>query len=313
MIQDAVFDGFTAKLQSMAGIVMTKDKSYLLESRLTPIASEFDVEGVEALMQKFVAAPNTDPVVNAVVDAMTTNETLFFRDTRPFDIFKAACIPHFLEARKTEKKLRIWSAASSTGQEAYSLCMILKEMGPQFDGWTIEMLGTDLSDSALRKAQEAKYTQFEVQRGMPIQMLMKYFDQQGDSWLLKDDIKNMVKFKKFNLLDDPTLFGKFDVIMLRNVLIYFDVPTKQAILQRMRRQVRSDGFLFLGGAETVIGLTNAFTAHEEHRGLYIPGEEAVAGSIPSAPRAVPAPPREATSEPENTTPAANTPTSISSS
>lgn len=267
MLPDPVFQPLVQKIKSLSGIVLTKDKSYLLESRLNPLLQKHGCATLEQFALKFISQ-NTGPIVDEVIDAMTTNETLFFRDNKPFDTFKTVCLPHLMKNRP-EKKIRIWSAAASTGQEAYSLCMILKEMGAALAGWQFDILGTDLCNKALQKAQEATYTQFEVQRGMPIMLLMKYFTQNGDKWHLKDEIKNMVSFKKFNLLDNSSAFGKFDVVMLRNVLIYFDMPTKKAILDKIAQQLRPDGFLFLGGAETVVGVTNTFNASNEHRGLYL--------------------------------------------
>lgn len=199
---------------------------------------------------------------------MTTNESFFFRDTKPFDLFKNFVLPQLLESRAPRRKIRIWCAAASTGQEPYSLAIILKEMQAKLAGWTIEIVGTDISQEVLDKAKLGLFSQFEVQRGLPIQLLIKYFNQVGDLWQISDDIKKMVSYRKFNLLDPYTLLGSFDVIFCRNVLIYFDQPTKTEVLEKMRKVVPDDGTLFLGAAETVLGITDKFKPVQGQRGLY---------------------------------------------
>jgi chemotaxis protein methyltransferase CheR len=174
-----------------------------------------------------------------------------------------------LANRQAKKTVRIWCAAASSGQEPYSLAMILKEKEMQFKGWRFEIIATDLSDDILDNARAATYTQFEVQRGLPITYLMKYFTQVGEKWCLKDEIKSMVKYSKFNLLDDMTRLGTFDIIFCRNVLIYFDEKTKGRVLDGLSKRLEKDGFLLLGGSETVLGLTDKFKLMPEKRGLYV--------------------------------------------
>jgi len=206
--------------------------------------------------------------VRDIVEAMTTNESFFFRDIKPFDQFKTFVLPQLLRVRAATRSLRIWSAACSSGQEPYSLAMILTEMRAQLAGWRIEIVATDLSTEILDKAQAGLYTQFEVQRGLPIQLLVKYFKQSGDRWQIDEAIRKMVQFRTFNLLDDMGPLGRFDVVFCRNVLIYFDQPTKSAVLGRVARQLAPDGYLYLGGAETVLGITDRFAPVPDNRGIY---------------------------------------------
>lgn len=263
------FDVYAALLKEKSGLTLTPDKSYLLEARLSPVAKQWGYNSLEAMTMALNGVP--DPgLVKDVVEAMTTNETSFFRDTRPFDTFKATVLPFMEKARTGRKTLRIWCAACSSGQEPYSLAMILEEMKKAMPGWSYEIIATDIDHKILEQAKKAEYTQFEVQRGLPIQMLINYFEQDDKIWRLKDVIRNKVQYKYFNLLDPMTVMGQFDIIFCRNVLIYFDADTKRTTLDKMVKQITPDGFLFLGGAETVMGVTSSFVAAPDIRGLYIP-------------------------------------------
>ena len=259
---------FSKLAKEKSGLILAPEKSYLLESRLTPVARKFGMTTLEELADSLRRMPKDDLVL-AIIEALTTNETFFFRDTKPFDIFKDYVLPPLLESRATQKKLRIWCAAASSGQEPYSIAMILKEMSAKLAGWNIEIVGTDISRDILKKAGDGRYSQFEVQRGLPIQLLLKYFKQDGDAWAISDDIKKMVTYKYFNLLDNITSLGKFDVIFCRNVLIYFDRETKGKILDQAATMMPNDGTLFLGGAETVLGITEAFKPVAGQRGIYV--------------------------------------------
>ncbi|NIA69495.1 protein-glutamate O-methyltransferase CheR [Pelagibius litoralis] len=261
------FEYIAQLLYQRSGLVITQEKAYLLESRLNPVARKWDLDGFEALITAMRTKKDEQMIVD-VTEAMTTNESFFFRDTRPFDQFRDIVLPHLLEARKAQKKLRIWSAASSSGQEPYTIAMILKELAAQMPGWTIDILATDLSKEILSKAQEGLYSQFEVQRGLPITLLMKYFTQDGDRWRINDEIKKMVTYRPFNLLDSPAGLGTFDVIFCRNVLIYFDQETKGQVLDRIAKIMPGDGFLYLGGAETVLGISDSFEVIPGQRGVY---------------------------------------------
>jgi chemotaxis protein methyltransferase CheR len=182
-------------------------------------------------------------------------------------------VPHLLTARAAQKKIRIWCAAASTGQEPYTLAMMLDEMKARLAGWRVEILGTDLSTEVLERAKAGAYTQFEVQRGLPIQLLMKYFTQNGDNWVIAPHIRSMVQYRPLNLLRDFSSLGMFDVIYCRNVLIYFDQPTKVDVLDRAAKILAPDGFMMLGAAETVVGLTDSFKPHPDRRGIYLPTPE----------------------------------------
>jgi chemotaxis protein methyltransferase CheR len=208
---------------------------------------------------------------------MTTNETSFFRDNMPFQRLKEDIIPYFLKARSMQKNIRIWCAACSSGQEPYSVAMIFREMGAQIAGWRIEITATDLSTDILAQATAGIYTQFEVQRGLPITHLVKYFTQNGDKWHVRPELKDMISFRPLNLLGDMSGLGSFDIVFCRNVLIYFDVPTKDKVLRAVKSVTKQDGVLFLGGAETVIGITEAFKSQPDIRGVYVRGDTTFPG------------------------------------
>ena len=260
------FAYISALAKQRSGLVLREDKIYLLESRLMPLARRDGIETLDQFIEK-LRRENEFNAINAVVEALTTNETLFFRDTRPFEVFRDTVIPHIVSTRKT-RKFRIWSAAASSGQEPYSLIMVLNEMGHQIAGWDYEIVGTDLSLSILEKAQAALYSQFEVQRGLPVELMVKYFEQEGQNWRFKAPYRDKVTFRKANLLEDQRALGKFDVVFCRNVLIYFDRDTKSDVLEMIADMMPDDGKLFLGGAETVLGLTDRFVAVEGVKGLY---------------------------------------------
>jgi chemotaxis protein methyltransferase CheR len=263
------FDLYRDLLYEKSGLAITPDKTYLLDSRLTPVAKKWNFASLDAMTVALRALP--DPgLVNDIIEAMTTNETSFFRDQKPFTIFEQTVLPALVAARsKGTKKIRIWCAAASTGQEPYSLLMLLKEKEALWRGITIELVGTDISNEALDIARAGAYSQFEVQRGLSISHLMKYFKQMGEKWLISDEIKKLVKFEYFNLLDDMKKFGSFDVIFCRNVLIYFDEKTKGQVFAKMAGLLPKDGYLFLGGAETTLGITDKFKPSEQYRGLYV--------------------------------------------
>lgn len=261
-------------LKKSSGLVVSENKGYLIESRLLPIARDNGLESLSELVAKMRGGAAAT-IQEQVTEAMTTNESFFFRDKTPFTIFEEAILPHILESRSSSKKFRIWCAAASTGQEPYSLGMIMNEWGPKLAGWRPEIVGTDISAEVLRRAKLGTYTQFEVQRGLPINYLVKFFKQEGNDWHIAPEIKSMVQYRKLNLLDDFSSLGKFDIVFCRNVLIYFDQETKAQILERIASQLAPDGFLILGAAETVIGITDVFKPLKGHRGLYVPAQSTV--------------------------------------
>lgn len=261
------FDFVARLVRKECGLVLSADKAYLAESRLAPVARRLGCGSADAFIRELMKEARPDRV-REVVEAMVTNETFFFRDKKPFDQFQEVVLPGLLAARANRRHIRIWCAACSTGQEPYSIAMLLKEAAAKLTGWRVEILATDISNEVLRAAQEGVYTQFEVQRGLPIQMLVKYFSQQGDKWQLKPEIRSMVTFRPFNLLHDPSPLGSFDVVFCRNVLIYFDPETKTGILDGIARVMAPDGYLYLGGAETVLGISSRFQPVPVQRGLY---------------------------------------------
>ncbi|GGE39563.1 chemotaxis protein methyltransferase [Agaricicola taiwanensis] len=266
---DADFEFLTRFLHERSGIALSKDKAYLVESRLLPLVRSHKFADLGELIGRLRFGSDA-VLAEEVIDAMTTNETFFFRDKVPFDRFTEVMLPQLIKARATERRLRIWCAACSTGQEPYSLAMLLKERAAQLPGWKIEIVATDLSPTVIDRARAGVYTQFEVQRGLPIQLLLKYFEQKGEKWEISPVLKPMVQFRTLNLLRDFSSLGRFDIVFCRNVLIYFDERTRGDIMERIARLMAPDGYLTLGAAETVIGLTNAFAGHSEHRGLYQP-------------------------------------------
>ncbi|MPZ09966.1 MAG: chemotaxis protein CheR [Kiloniellaceae bacterium] len=261
------FEYIAQLLYQRSGLVITQEKAYLLESRLNPVARKWDLDSVDALIGVLRTKKDEQLTVD-VTEAMTTNESFFFRDSRPFDQFKDIVLPHLLEARAARKQIRIWSAACSSGQEPYTLAMILKEEAARLAGWRIEIVATDLSKEILDKAKQGLYSQFEVQRGLPITLLMKYFSQEGEKWRVSEEIRQMVSYKPFNLLTSPAALGHFDVVFCRNVLIYFDQATKGQVLARIAQIMPADGFLYLGGAETVLGVSDSFEVVPGQRGVY---------------------------------------------
>jgi chemotaxis protein methyltransferase CheR len=267
------FEFIRKLLKQRSGLMLSAEKQYLVESRLMPVAQRNRIPNLFELARRLRAGTD-EALIAEVVEAMTTNETFFFRDRLPFEHVKSFILPALMAARERHKRIRIWCAAASTGQEPYSLAMMLREMGSALDGFRIEIMATDLSNEVLEKARSGIYSQFEVQRGLPIQYLVKYFTQTGDLWQIAPEIRAMVQFRSLNLLTDFSRLGLFDLIVCRNLLIYFDQPTKTDVLDRLARVTAHDGFLILGAAETTIGLTQAFKSLPDRRGVYAPCDPA---------------------------------------
>jgi chemotaxis protein methyltransferase CheR len=276
-VTPADYDFLRRLLKERSGLVLGSDKQYLVESRLLPVSRRLGVAGLTGLMDR-IRLPGNETAITEVVEAMATNESLFFRDRIPFDHFSDTIMPALLKARAQQRRIRIWSAAASTGQEPYSLAIALREMGPALAGWRVDILASDFALEVLEKAKAGIYSQFEVQRGLPIQMLVKYFTQVGEMWQIAPEVRAMVQFRPFNLLQDCAHLGLFDVVFCRNVLIYFDPQTKADVLNRISRVIVPDGYLVLGAAETVMGLTDRFRPIPDKRALY--------GPAPARPSAV---------------------------
>ena len=260
------FEFITQLLRKRAGIVLTTDKMYLLESRLAPLARKEGLPSIDDLIQ-VVRSRRDERLITQVVDVMTTNETFFYRDKTPFDHLKEAILPILGQARRGGR-IRIWCAACSTGQEPYSIAMMLDQQPQLTGGVPVEIVATDISERCLERARQGLFTQFEVQRGLPIQTLMQYFTQQDDHWRISERMRQIVSFRKLNLMDPAYNLGKFDIVFCRNVLIYFDAPTKAEVFERIAQTMNPGGFLLLGAAESVIGITQAFETAQDRRGLY---------------------------------------------
>ncbi|GJD34485.1 CheR family methyltransferase [Methylobacterium aerolatum] len=264
---DLDFEYLRGYIKQRSGLALTAEKRYLVESRLSPLCRRFGAASLHDLIGK-LKTPHDKVLERTVVEAMTTNETFFFRDRLPFDLFRDTILPEALARNAGRRKLRIWCAAASTGQEPYSIAMLLQEAGARLSGWQVDILATDISLDVLEKARLGIYSQFEVQRGLPVQWLLKHFTQTGDQWQISPSLRAMVEYRPFNLLHGFEALGQFDVIFCRNVLIYFDAPTKSDILTRFGTSLAPGGALLLGAAETVIGLTDKLIPDAKHRGVY---------------------------------------------
>jgi chemotaxis protein methyltransferase CheR len=250
---------FQTFISRESGIVLDDDKRYLIEARLMPIALKLRLYSLNDLC--VLLQTTADPSVRQqVVEAMTTNETFFFREATQYDALKSTILPELMQERQMTRRISIWSAAASTGQEAYSLAMLLLEMG--LGNWNISIVGTDLSDATVQKARAGKYLQIEVNRGLPAALLVKYFKREGLEWQLKDEVRRMVRFEQGDLRRDTQAMGPFDLVFCRNVLIYFDVETKRKILARIRRSLLPGGHLLLGGSETTLNLDDRFARRQ---------------------------------------------------
>ena len=244
-------DYLCSAIADRSGNVISASQSYLLESRLGPLAEDAGLKDVHGLVAELKKNPR-NPLHQKVAEAMTINETSFFRDMAPFDALKTGVLPEVIEKRRPTKSLSIWSAASSSGQEPYSLAILLRTHFPETHSWNVKITATDLSDEMVQRTREGKYSQFEVNRGLPAPLLVKNFDRQGLNWQAKPELRKMIDPRKLNLTDSWPTIIKYDVIFIRNVLIYFDGDTKKQILKRIHQSLRPDGYMFLGGGETLI-------------------------------------------------------------
>lgn len=261
------FETLATLLKTRSGLIIGMDKLYLLETRLALLIKREKLTDLNGLADR-LRRPGSEPLAREVVEAMTTNESFFFRDDKPFQHFRTQALAHLVAARPPGSQIRVWSAAASSGQEAYSLAMIVAESSAVLGGRKVEIVGTDIARDQLGRAREGAYTQFEVQRGLPVQMLMRYFKKQDAYWHIVEPIRGMAQFREYNLLSDLRPLGKFDVVFCRNVLIYFDQPTKTQVLEAIAGLMPPDGLLYLGGAETVLGITARFAPLPNERGVY---------------------------------------------
>jgi chemotaxis protein methyltransferase CheR len=249
-------------LMEHSAVVLEPGKEYLVETRLAPIVRKLELGSIADLAAR-LRRPDSNGLIRQIVEALVTNETLFFRDVHPFESLRKTVIPDLIRRRGSERALSIWCCASSTGQEPYSLALLLREHFPLLQTWKVSLLATDLSRDALARASDGKYSQIEVNRGLPAPLLVKYFQQQGTHWQLKEEIRRLVEFRELNLSQPWPFLPRMDLILNRNVMIYFDVATKKSILSRIARILRPDGYLLLGGSETTFNLEDSFRRVED--------------------------------------------------
>jgi chemotaxis protein methyltransferase CheR len=269
-ISTSDYNYLRAFLRDQMGYELGEGKEYLVDGRLGPVAATLGLADVASLLDRLRSAADSK-LRDAVIDAMSINETYFFRTPQIFESLRHRIFPMFRMSRRGTRLLRIWCGACSTGQEAYSIAMLIADHFPDLYDWSIQLLATDISDTSLDRAREGLYNQFEVQRGLPIQSLLKHFTKVGDNWRVSDDLRRRVSFQKLNLLDSYNgLFGPFDIVLVRNVLIYFDATRKGAVFSKLRQLIAGDGYLLLGESETVLGLTDEFTLCRENEGFFRP-------------------------------------------
>lgn len=244
-------------IQERSAIVLDENKDYLVEARLAPLAEQEGFPSMSAMFSSLKSAPRSD-LVKKVVEAMTTNETSFFRDIAPFDCLRTRVLPEVVEKRRPQRKLTLWCGASSSGQEPYSIIILMRDAFPELDEWDVSLLATDINSAMVERTRAGTYSQLEVNRGLPAKLLVKNFARKGVKWQVKPELQKIIDAKELNLIERWPAMQKMDIVFLRNVLIYFDVPTKRQILGRIKSQLQPDGYLFLGGAETTVGIDDDF-------------------------------------------------------
>ncbi|KJF17948.1 CheR family methyltransferase [Acidithrix ferrooxidans] len=246
-------------VKNSTAIVLTPDKDYLVESRLNPVARRLGVSNISDLVSKLRANPSpTSEIGMMISEAMTTNETYFFRDVKPFDVLRSELLPQAIERRGSDRSLNIWSGACSSGQEAYSIAMTIKEHFPTLSTWRVRIIGTDISRAMVERTKEGIFSQIEINRGLPAPLLVKYFSKVGSEWKIKGELTSMVDASVMNLAGNWPILPRMDIVLMRNVLIYFDLPTKRAILEKVVRVMAPNASLLLGGSETTMNVTNEF-------------------------------------------------------
>jgi chemotaxis protein methyltransferase CheR len=264
----ADFDFVAALVKRRSGVEVSCDKDYFLVNRLAPLARKEGLGAVGDIVE-VLRSRRDERLAAAVVDALIPGETAFFRDRTPFLHLKEAVLPELAAARRGER-IRIWCAGCSTGQEPYSIAMMLDQSPLMTAGCAVEIVAGDISERAIERARSGLYTQFEVQLGLPVRMLLQYFTQEGEDWRISERIRSMVTFRRLNLAEPFVNLGRFDIVLCRNVLTSFDAPTRADVLARIAAQMPADGALFLGAAETSLGLSDQFEPSRERRGLYRP-------------------------------------------
>ena len=264
---DQDFDFIRKLLQSRSAIALDADKQYLVEARLTPVVRSLNLGSITELVSQLRVQPSNG-VVTQIVEAMVTTETSFFRDVHPFETLRKTVLPRLMGLRRDQRRLNIWCAACSTGQEPYSVALLIREHFPELRGWNVALLATDLSRETLARARQGRFSQIEVNRGLPAALLIRHFTQHGTSWEISADLRGMVDFQELNLAQPWPALAAMDLVLLRNVMIYFDVEMKKAILARLARVLRPDGYLILGGAETTFNVDDSYRRVEDLKGGY---------------------------------------------
>jgi len=254
-------NGFTFLQQLLldhAGILLEGEKKYLAEARLTPLAAQEGFESIDAMLDATQSGPDAALLERRIIESMTNSETSFFRDLHPFEALRATILPQLIAKRADQRALSIWCAATASGQEPYSLAMLLREHFPQLGGWKMTFIASDISEAMLSRARAGAYSQIEINRGLPAPLLVKYFRRIDGEWQITEELRRSIEFRRINLTSAWPFMPAMDLILMRNVLIYFDVPTKKTILGKLARLLRPDGYLLLGGAETTFNLEDSF-------------------------------------------------------
>ena len=268
LMTDRDFDVIRRLLRERSAIVLEKGKEYLVETRLAPLVRQLNVSSIGDLIARLRCQPSNG-LYRQIVEALFTTESSFFRDHHPFEALRKVVVPDLINRRRDQRRLDIWSAASAAGQEPYSLALLFREHFPELAGWKISLLASDLSQQVLDRARTGRYSQIEVNRGLPAALLVKYFEQHGTDWQLKPALRGMVDFQEINLAQAWPALPRMDLVLIRNVMIYFDVDTKKTILARLARVLRPDGYLLLGGAETTFNLSDCYRRVEPFKsGFY---------------------------------------------
>ena len=258
-ISAAEFDYVRTLIRDRAGLALESGKEYLVESRLDPLARQEGFPTLAHFIANLKSSPFSGNLHHKVVQAMTTNETSFFRDVRPFDVLKTVVLPELIAKRGAQRALNFWCAASSTGQEPYTIAMVMRESAPTLlSTWNFRFIATDISTEVLARAIQGRYSQLEVNGGLPASYLVKYFQQEGNEWQIKADLRRMVEFREINLTEPWSTLPPMDIVFMRNVLIYFSIETKKGILAKVRQLLKPGGFLFLGSSETTLNLDDGF-------------------------------------------------------
>ncbi len=275
------FKFYQKLLVDHSGLSLTQDKTYLLTTRLDPVARSMEFANLEAFTSHLRKKPDPRTIM-LVVQAMATKETSFFRDNLPFTHLKNTILPALIKKNAATKTIRIWSAACSTGQEPYSIAMVAREFLQGHPGWTVQIAATDIADDALAHAQEGVYSHFDIQRGLTMKLILDHFNMEGTKWRVQDALKQMIRFSKFNLLKPMETMGRYDVIFCRNVLIYFDTPTKKSVLDRLGDRLQPDGYMLLGACESAIGLNTKLKLCADMPGVHMGGSPVTAAQKETA-------------------------------